>query len=140
MDVARRNQLLQKLQGRSVGGLGPGPTVSLEDFFQGNDDLGSIGCNLISHPGVDVFHRTLATIRARPDVQDILVEIRDLVDEHSWPFSDTVFVLTSMHRDELANLVTKLQPDEVGQFPPGRIPSDLPALKPEMQTLGLWWD
>ena len=33
---------------------GPRPLVSLEEYFDGNDDLGSIGCNLSDHPGVEV--------------------------------------------------------------------------------------
>jgi len=69
-----------------------------------------------------------------------LVEIEDLVDERSWPLSDTVFVLTSMEADALRKLVAKLKPDEVGQFPSGTTPSDLPPLRPGMKILGVWWD
>ena len=58
MDVSRRNRLVEKLKVKQTQvGQNPGPTVSLEDFFEGNDDLGSIGCNLSAHPGVDVFCR-----------------------------------------------------------------------------------
>jgi hypothetical protein len=142
MDVSRRNRLVEKLsaQRMPVGQQHPGPTVSLEDFFEGNDDLGSIGCNLSAHPGVDTFYRLFVEIRSRIDVQDVLVEIKDLVDEHSWPFTDTAFVLTSMGQGELSKSVAKLNPDEVGEFPPDSIPRDLPTLKHGMKVLGVWWD
>lgn len=39
MDVACRNQLVEKLKSRSIlVGQYPGPTISLEDFFEGNDE------------------------------------------------------------------------------------------------------
>jgi hypothetical protein len=44
MDVSRRNRLVEKLKVKQTEvGQNPGPTVSLEDFFEGNDDWGSIG-------------------------------------------------------------------------------------------------
>ena len=36
--------------------------VPIERFFDGNDDLGSIGCNLNPHPGIALRQR------ARPDL------------------------------------------------------------------------
>ena len=141
MDISRRNALLEKLRTQTIAvGQHPGPTVSIEDFFEGNDDVGSIGCNLMSHPGVGKFHKSFADIRSRSDVQDVRVEIKDLVDEHSWPFTDTVFVLTSMSQQNLRELVAALQPDEVGPFPSDSVPGDLPPLKDGMRVLGVWWD
>jgi len=141
MDISRRNTLVAKLKAKSIPvGEHPGPTISIDDFFEGNDDLGSIGCNLISHPGVEKFYSVFAHIRSLSDVQDVLVEIKDLVDEHSWPFADTVFVLTSKSRDDLQKLVASLEPDEIGPFPPASIPRDLPALKDGMKIIGVWWD
>jgi hypothetical protein len=141
MDISRRNGLLEKLKAQSSPvGQHPGPTVSIGDFFEGNDDAGSIGCNLMSHPGVDKFYKLFADVCSRSDVQDVRVEIKDLVDEHSWPFADTVFVLTSMTQGNLRDLVATLQPDEVGPFPSDSIPRDLPPLKEGMKVMGVWWD
>lgn len=38
-------------------------------FFDGNDDLGSIGCNLMEHPGMDAFRETLLALQTRRDVE-----------------------------------------------------------------------
>jgi|SRR5580658_5627178 hypothetical protein len=141
MDISRRNALVEKLRAQGIPvGHHPGPTVSIDDFFEGNDDLGSIGCNLTSHPGVDRFYKSFADILSRSDVQDVRVEIKDLVDEHSWPFADTVFVLTSMTQDNLHDLVASLEPDEVGPFPSDSMSRDLPPPKAGMKVLGVWWD
>src|SRR5262249_18698986 len=53
----------------------PDPIVSLEEFFTGNEDLGSIGCNLTDHPGMQTFYTELKAIRSRPDVQGVFVAI-----------------------------------------------------------------
>ena len=44
-----------------------GQTIPVEEFFDGNDDLGSIGCNLDPHPGVDAFRNFLTGLLGRPD-------------------------------------------------------------------------
>lgn len=43
----------------------------MSEFFDGNDDLGSIGCNLSDHPGIEAFRDTFARLLARPDVEAI---------------------------------------------------------------------
>src|SRR4051812_20945450 len=43
--------------------------VSIERFFDGNEDSGSIGCNLTDHPGIDSFRDALTGLLRRPDVQ-----------------------------------------------------------------------
>ena len=40
--------------------------VPIDRFFAGNDDLGSIGCNLDPHPGIDRFRQVLTGLLARP--------------------------------------------------------------------------
>jgi hypothetical protein len=82
----------------------------------------------------------MADILSRSDVQHGRVEIKGLVDQHSWPFADTVFVLTSMTQENLHDLVASLEPDEVGPFPPDSMSRDLPSLKAGMKVLGVWWD
>ena len=80
----------------------PLPLVTLEDFFEGNNDTNSIAVNLLRHPGVDYFYRVLKDIRARPDVQDVLMEILDiesaLAVEDAWPFADKAIFVTSAWR------------------------------------------
>jgi hypothetical protein len=67
--------------------------VSIERFFDGNDDLASIGCNLTEHPGVDAFRDVPAGLLCRSDVQAVYAQISELDpgDGH-WPFTDTVLV------------------------------------------------
>ena len=77
------------------------PAVTLEAFFNGNRDPASIGCNLDPHPRISRFREVLLEIRQRSGVQDVLVGVHNVSDPDSWPFSETVYVLTSAAGSEV---------------------------------------
>src|SRR5262249_50724473 len=107
----------------------------------GNDDLGSIGCNLVEHPGVDRFYSVFRGIKVCPEVQDVVVAITDLMEEdEAWPFSDTVFVLTSADPAIVESWVAPLDPSEVAAAAFGERPRGLPELAPGMTVVCVWWD
>jgi hypothetical protein len=115
--------------------------VTLEEFFEGNNDEGSIGCNLTDHPGVHRFYEVLRAVRARPEVQDVLVGIAEDMGDNEWPFSDSVYVLTSAPSHDVQQWVAELQPDEMGE--PGYFPAPppgAPKLRPGYSALTIWWD
>ena len=111
--------------------------VVAERFFDGNDDEGSIGCNLAVHPGVHVFRDVFAGLLRRPDVQAVYAEISELdPGDGCWPFTDTILVVGTIAADDLREAVRALQPDEVGSsesFPEI-------ARKYGSPVLTVWWD
>lgn len=114
--------------------------VPIDRFFDGNDDLGSIGCNLIDHPGVERFRDILAGLLSRNDVEAVYAQISELdPGEGCWAFTDTVYVVGAIPFDELERLLAPLQPDEVGLVPAGNVPPALTARDPS-QILCAWWD
>lgn len=114
--------------------------VSAERFFDGNDDLGSIGCNLDEHPGVDAFRDVFAGLLRRPDVQAVYAQISELdPGDGCWPFTDTVLVVGTIPADELREVVSELQPTDVGRAADyGASPSV--AKKHGSPVLAVWWD
>jgi hypothetical protein len=132
MDQIKRNRLVTDLAAK------PEPQiVPIEVFFDGNDDLGSIGCNLLEHPGIETFRATFARIAAREDVEAIYAQIAELdPGEESWPFTDTVLVVGTIPPEELASELTALEPDEVGTGEGFSIPS----LGHPSPVLVAWWD
>ena len=114
--------------------------VAAEQFFDGNDDLGSIGCNLTDHPGVDAFRNVFARLLRRPDVQAVYAQISELdPGDDYWPFTDTIFVAGTISEEELREAVSELQPDEVGYAE--RLGGS-PAIASQHRTpvLTVWWD
>jgi len=125
------------------------PLISLEEFFEGNRDVGSIGCNLLPHPGIETFYRILRDLRARDDVQDVLVGITDLntfatpeeTDQMAeWPFSDVVYFVTKAPVAVIEPLLAALEPDDVFAPEETHYERNFPVLKEGYQVLAAWWD
>jgi hypothetical protein len=122
------------------------PLVSLEEFFEGNDARYSMGANLSDdeHPGIQGFYRLLRSIRDRPDVQDVFVELRHYDGADEWPYSDTVFIVTSALRDAIERWVEELHPTEIfegwGAKPEIKTPLRESQLRPGMHVWRAWWD
>ncbi len=151
----KRRRLLERL--RAQEGNGPDrvdPVASLKEFFDGNTDEGSLAPNAqaTGRPPLAQCRRILEDVRARDDVQDVLVAIRrwpdldEAADRTRWPRSDTVYVLASCELETLAPCVERLVPDELTreivswrEGSPDR-PPGAPALAPGMTIFRLWWD
>ena len=114
--------------------------VSIERFFDGNDDFGSIGCNLDEHPGVEAFREVFAGLLRRADVEEVYVQISELdPGDGFWPFTDKVLIVGTISSDELRRAVSALQPDEVGDAEQFGI---IPAITKRYcaPVFAVWWD
>lgn len=118
----------------------PSPVVSLEDFFEGNEDLGSIGCNLINHPGLDTFYKILKDIRGRDDVQDVLIIISEVDEYLDWPFSNSLYIFTSCSKEQVSEWVRPLQPDDIAEGWVWEKPPAAPQPKEGYKVYWIWWD
>lgn len=137
MNMEKRDALVKKIGNVNQKNC----IVSLEDFFVGNDDGGSIWCNLLSEPEPNYVFKTLLDIRDKPDVADVKIMITQFdggVDE--WPFSDTIIFITSATIEQIQNHLGEDNcPDEIGldteltQSPSLNIPQNMKAI------VG-WWD
>jgi hypothetical protein len=131
----------RKLLLERIHPLGPNPLVSLEEFFDGNTDYGSIGCNLSAHPGPQFFYSILRDIRSKPKVQNVFVQLTDLdVDDQTWPFSDRVYVIADATVEEIAQWSSTLQPEPIEEGFAFGTPQDAPQLKSGMCVFTMWWD
>lgn len=114
--------------------------VPIVRFFDGNDDLGSIGCNLIKHPGINKFRDLLIGLLRRPDVEAVYAQISELDSgDGSWPFTDTVLVVGSLGVDALRDQLSELEPDEISPAEEFGISSTL-GEKHSGPVLAVWWD
>ena len=130
-----RDQLIARLAAQPEPQL-----VRIEEFLAGNDDLGSIGCNLPEHPGMDVFRAVFARLAARADVESIHAQITELdPGGDSWPFADTVYVVGAIPAAELATALAPLQPDEVALQAPADVPPGL-GQRASAPVHLVWWD
>ena len=142
MDNTKRLTLIEKAKQQGINSTNlPLPVVSLEDFFTGNDDPGSIGCNT-DHPGPEYFADPLFAIRAKPTVQDVLVEIYEVneQDHATWPFSERIYILTSSSCEEVTEWLATLHPDAVEEDFMYGVPMAAPQLQSGTRVYAAWWD
>lgn len=115
--------------------------VPLDLFFIGNDDPGSIGANLgDSQPRISEFFQILARLRDRPEVQDIWVRISAADDEYSWPYTDTVYVISSLTQSEIEAALGDLKFDEITSDWMYGKPASAPEPKTGFTAYSVWWD
>ncbi len=135
MDLTKCRALKEELTAQDEPQL-----VAIDRFFDGNDDEGSIGCNLIPHPGMDKFRETFLALQRRSDVEAIYAQISELdPGDDCWPYTDTVLLMGSISPDELWSAVEHLQPDEVSV---GDVADAAPSMADRHQgtMCALWWD
>jgi hypothetical protein len=143
-DPAKLRRLIDKCRAAGVdeGNL---LAVSLEEFFEGNDDPGSLCCNVTEHPGMPALYAAFAAIRERGHVQDVLVVVQEVTDEQSWPFSSNVYVITAAARDQVGEMVHQslpeaAWPDSIEPATGTTSPVGLPRPAPGYRVYDLWWD
>jgi hypothetical protein len=116
------------------------PMIPIAEFFHGNDDLGSIGCNLLEHPGIEKFRDILLKLSDHSDVEAIFAQISELdPGADSWPFTDTLWIVGNISAEILEAELKPLEPDEIGQA------KDFGAKAEFLQrynnrVLAAWWD
>jgi hypothetical protein len=110
MDVTKcralKSELAKQLEPR---------VASVERFFDGNDDPGSIGWDLTEPHDIDAFQDLLTGLLRRPDVEAVYARIVDLDmgEDDCWPSADIFFVVGTISADELRNILSPLKPCEV---------------------------
>ncbi|KAF0245068.1 MAG: hypothetical protein FD180_1957 [Planctomycetota bacterium] len=116
------------------------PVVDIAKFFDGNDDLGSIGCNLDPHPGIDAFRESLTGLLKRADIVAVYAQISELdPGDDCWPFADTVLVVGKISVKELRRALRLLSPDEVGTAEEMGVSSTI-ADAHGSPVMVAWWD
>lgn len=117
----------------------PRPLGTLEEFFEGNNDPGSIGYNL---PDPREFYELLLQIRERQGVADVRVAVMDLEDSGGWPSSDTIWIITSAAPAEVRSwFPERLTPNDViDGFQSDARSLETYSIPPGMRAVGIWYD
>jgi hypothetical protein len=118
----------------------PRPLLSIEEFFDGNDYVGSIGCNLPGCPHPRVLHALFNAIAIKPEVKDIRIQITQF-DDPEWPFSDTVFIVTTSTPEIVRTwFPDDLAPDEVFEDAISEERHEPYAMPAGCHAVACWWD
>ena len=142
MSQKKRTALIENIKALGFPDEGAFCAVAIEDFFDGNEDPGSIGCNLENHPGLDAFKRQLQRTREAPGVCGVYVGVCEIEedDPDMWPFAERVYVVADAPAARIADLVRELEPDEVRPVPDDEEIVNRPSVPPNHRMYAIWWD
>lgn len=120
----------------------PRPLVSLELFFEGNDDFTSILPDRPDKPVPSEVYAFLKGLRNKEDVHDILIEVREMENPDGWPFSDTIWFITTAGPNEVVSwFPDRLSPDEVIEgFKGLYYPLRPYVIRQGYQAVAVWYD
>ena len=114
--------------------------LTIEEFFDGNDVVGSIGCNLYPMPKPADVRDVLERIRNMNSVVDMRVQITAF-DDPDWPFSDTLWIVTNASEDEVASwFPPSLAPDEVWEGWQEDTEYEELGVPDGFRVVACWWD
>lgn len=142
MDEAKRLALMEKIKAIGLAGDSEQEAVvTVEDFFDGNDDLSSLGSNLSPHPGLDRFRDLLLDVRSRSEVAELVIAIWDMDDRPNgdWPHADKVYLATSADEATVAEWFAPLEPDDIWEVQADTLRPQ-PELEAGYRLLAVWWD
>ncbi len=99
--MQEREHLLDKIQMLIEENDGELPLVTLDDFFQGNTDDGSLGTGTRKKDDLHIseIYKKLKQIEKLPNVCTVLVEIHDdwemsINNAEIWPASESIYIYT----------------------------------------------
>lgn len=131
--------LLKQLRSQTDGETAEGAIIDAAAFLDGNEDEGSLGCNLMEHPGMQAFRDAVSRVAARPDVSSVKVVIHEDMGDDNFPFTDSMFVCTSAAPKDIAREFEVLQPDDVSKAERQQVAS-LPPPPRGQNWIYVWWD
>lgn len=133
-----REELLNKI--KSAGFPDKEVVLTLDQFFKGNNDIGSIGVNLYpDQPYPAVFYETFKRLIQSGQIESVYVRIAD-VDDIEWFFTDTVFLVGQISLDELRQRVADIHPTKIYKGWMYGLPANLSDDFSDKQVYSLWWD
>jgi hypothetical protein len=140
MDTTRRDQLIRQMEQAENSGLGL-PLVTLEDFFVGNDQCGSICPHVEPQPSPSDVFVVFNLIRENTNVDAVFVMPTQIDSNNDWPFSDTVWIITSLSENELRNLIPKnFWPSEFSSGWPRHFKVQERPVPEGMRPVAAWYD
>ena len=142
------NEKLRHLIGRieSLGfRTGSEAVVSLDEFFTGNPEhFCNLCVNNVDLPTTQQVQQALAEIKAKANVQDVLIRIVEIDDplmsDGCWVGSDTVYTLAGASLESVAEWFAPLRPSEVTEDGDLAGFAGAPELESGERVFVAWWD
>lgn len=114
--------------------------VSVKEFFEDNNNEYSFAANVCNNNiNVFSFYKIFNMLSTLESVQDVWILITDIDEE--WPYSDTVYISSSLKQNEINNIFGDAFPSEINEVDSNdEISDQIQNLKDGYKLYCLWWD
>ncbi len=146
IDEVKRDALVKKYDLLNFPNLANPVFLTLDEFFDGNNDDASIAPNLDTKLKVEEYYKTLKNIQkdkkvigAYADLKDVMIYENNQLNDNEWFYTDIIYFIGDITKEEVASKVKNLQPDEVEYTDDDRIVG-LNADYQNKKIVYVWWD
>jgi hypothetical protein len=146
IDIEKRDALVKKYDLMSFPTLKEPVYLTIDEFFDGNNDEASIAPNLSKKPKASEYYSILKKLSKNPKTINAFVEIKDVMiyqngklNDSEWFYTDIVYFIGDLTKKEIEEATKSLMPDEVG-YDTGNGISGLDEKYKNKKIVSVWWD
>lgn len=146
IDLDKRDILIKKYDLMNFPNIPQPVLMTIDEFFDGNNDEASIAPNLDKKPNVSEYYQIFKELRKNPKVVGAFVKINEVMiyedgklSDNEWFYSDVIYIVGDITKEEVAEATRTLFPDEVEYDKEGQI-KKLDEKFKDKNVIYLWWD
>lgn len=145
VDTTKRNILVKKYDLLNFPNNNQPILLTIDEFFDGNNDEASIAPNLSKKPNILEYFATLKKLNDNPKTVTAFVEIKDVMlydgklDDNEWFYTDIIYIIGDLTKEEITEATKHLIPDEVEYNTENHI-VELNEKYKGKKVVYIWWD
>lgn len=146
IDINKRNELVQRYDLLHMAGKKEPVLLTLDEFFDGNNDEASIAPNFTEKPFIGEYYRTLKALAEDPRNVAAFAEIKDIniypngnLHDDEWFYTDVMYFIGDLSAEEIVAATAHLMPDEV-DYCTEPLLKTLQDRYPGHKIVYVWWD
>lgn len=146
IDIVKRDNIVKKYDLLNFHNFDKPILLSIDEFFDGNNDEGSIAPNLIEKPSVSEYYTTLKKLSENPKVSAAYVKLNEVMiydngklNDNEWFYSDMIYIIGDLTKEEIKEAIKNLNPDEV-EYVDEIINEDIIKKYFNKKIVYIWWD
>ncbi|MFT3912112.1 MAG: hypothetical protein QM737_21985 [Ferruginibacter sp.] len=146
INTKKRDDLVTKYDLMNFPNLKEPVFLTIDEFFDGNNDEASIAPNLTKKPKVSEYYTILKNISKNPKIVGAFAEIKDVIiyqngklNDNEWFYTDVIYFIGDISKEEIQEATKSLFPDEVNYDTDSGVEKLDDKFKSK-KIVSVWWD
>ena len=146
VETTKRDKLVEKYNLLNFHSSTEPIYISVDEFFDGNNDLASIAPNINVRPTNKQYWEKLIELKKNKNIIEIRIPIKDIniyenskLDLNEWLYTDEISFVTSFGEQEIKELTKILQPDQIYKDTTTNLLHKKTNYK-GLNVITIWWD